>query len=218
MEPLRGAWCQFWVKVAPAQTLHTDCSELGFHKSVFGLRSVFHSCPVLCVTSIIGQNKNPSSEQPLAGGKGTRSAEPLGFVASVGLCGEVSNKRWRSTMSPYFILADSPISLIIMNQGKGNLLRRKPLIYAVQSLMLLPGEVLWSPILYNFPTKNFSVWRHCVCTCFFLLGFWCLRRCRAGENILHHFWVAFKLTTIPHKYSPAWDSSRDQYRWSRARY
>lgn len=70
MELLRGAWCQFWVKVAPAQTLHTDCSELGFHKSDFGLRSVFHSCPVLCVTSIIGQNKNPSSEQPLAGGEG----------------------------------------------------------------------------------------------------------------------------------------------------
>lgn len=27
MEPLRGAYFQFWLKMAPAQTLHTDRSE-----------------------------------------------------------------------------------------------------------------------------------------------------------------------------------------------
>lgn len=157
-------------------------------------------------------------------GKGARSGEDLSFVASVRLRQEVSNKRWRSAMSPDFILADSPISLIIMNQWKENLLRWKPFIYAVQSLTLLSGEQgrepLQPPILYDFLAKNefFSVKTLCLHTSYFsCLSFECLRRCRAGEYMLHHTEVVFKPTAIPYKYNSAWDSSSgDQRRWSRA--
>lgn len=155
--------------------------------------------------------------------KGARSGEDLSFVAPIRLCQEVSNKRWRSTMSRYFILADWPFSLIIMNQWKENLWR-KPFIYAVQSLMLLsgeqPGEPLQSSVLHDFLTKNefFCLKTLCLHTFyFFYLSFECLRRCRAGENILHHIWVVFKPATICHKYNSAWDSSSgDQHIWGRA--
>lgn len=146
-------------------------------------------------------------------GKHARSGEDLSFVAPIRLPQEVANKRWRSTMSPCFILADSPISLIIMNQWKENLLKRKPFIYAAQTLMLVSREQLREPlqppILYDWILNKFF----CVKTLclhmfyFFCLNFKCLRRCRVGENTLHHIWVAFKPATIPHKYNPAWDSS-----------
>lgn len=71
---------------------------------------------------------------------------------------QVSHKRWRSTLSPCFTLPDSPIFLITMNQCKGNSLRRKPFICAIQLLMLLSGEQPREPpqppALCDFPTKN----------------------------------------------------------------
>lgn len=55
---------------------------------------------------------------------------------------------------------------------------------------------------------TYSLCRHCLNSShFFCLSFECLRRCRAGEKMLHHIWVAFNLATIPHRSSSASDSS-----------
>lgn len=170
MEPLRGIWCQFWVRWLQPKTLRTDRSEWGFHKSDFGLGSIFHSCPVLCVLSITGQNKNQAQNNLWLVREACEVRWRPQFCGSNQAPQEAANKRWRSTMSPCFILADSPISLIIMNQWKENLLKRKPFIYAAQTLMLVSREQLREPlqppILYDLVRINSSVWRHYVCICF----------------------------------------------------
>lgn len=154
---------------SPKHYVRTALNEVFINQS---LAWDLYFTAALCYVYFLSQAKTRTKLRTTFGwwGKHARSGEDLSFVAPIRLPQEAANKRWRSTMSPCFILADSPISLIIMNQWKENLLKRKPFIYAAQTLMLVfreqLREPLQPPILYDLLRMNSSVWRHYVCICF----------------------------------------------------